>query len=509
MAQMNAKLRALAENDPQEFRKLMAMARSKVITPHPFQQVVVDSKARFRVINAGRRFGKSVISAKILVTKARQPNLLLWYVAPQYKNVKRGYAEILKQLPDGVLAKPAPPDTNFDAGRSVSLQFKNGTRIEFYSAERPEGMLGASTDFVVLDEAALMSGSIWNRVVSPTLIDRLGGALMISTPRGRNWFYKVWQNGQDPEQTDWESWTFVTSDNPKLPPGEADRMAADLPRMEAEQEIYAKWLAAGSSVFMIDRESVDTGILMPNGMIFEPDEQGNPRDQREISGAVFLGVDLGRTNDYTVLYGTLESNRKNVYFARFTDLAWEEQRRRIRRAVGQLMRAGAEYVMLMVDEGNGGTIIKEDFEEAGFSVEGVNFTTHKQNMVRLLANDLEVQHAFLLDEMLVEFENYTMTMSEAGRMKYSAPEGEHDDVVSSKLLSHWGCVNFGAGDVKLLEATSGPAVPEDDRDPWDDFDDDGSDLLDDPIEAAVAIGYDDPRVMPTFQELVTREDLWL
>lgn len=494
------RLLALKDSNPEEFYRLMRAVNEKVVHPHAGQKVVLDSSARFRVMNCGRRWGKTVLAAKIIVSKTRRPKQMLWWCAPTYKVVKRGYAEVLKQLPDGVLTHDPPPESNFDAGRAVILRFKNGTKMEFYSAERPEGMLGAAVDFAVLDEAAIMPGRIWNQIISPTLIDHKGGALMISTPRGRNWFYDVWVKGQDPEQSEWESWTFTTQDNPTLPDGEADRMAADMPRMEADQEIYAKWLAAGSQVFILDPSVVEHKRVFENGLV----------EDAKISGGVFLGVDLARTNDWTVLYGTVEKTRRNCFFERMNSVAWSEQRRRIRRAVSTLMRAGAEYVTLMVDDGNAGSVIIEDLQEAGFDTVGINFTTHKGNMVRLLANDLERGHAFVLDEMLTEFENYSMTTTAAGRFTYSAPEGQHDDVVSAKMLSHWGCVNEGFGNVSLVAADlsddSAPSDPSDEADDWSDLLDD--DPTDDPDVAAAAVGLA-PSRPPTTQELLVNPNLWL
>jgi len=212
---------------------------------------------------------------------------MLWWVAPTYRVVKRGYAEVLAQLPDGMLDHTPPPDTNFDAGRPVVLRFKNGTRMEFYSAERPEGMLGAGVDFCVMDEAAIMPMRIWNQIVRPTLMDRLGGALMISTPRGRNWFYKVWQQGQDSMHPDWESWTFQSWTNPTLPPGEVEDMKRSMPRLEYEQEVEAKFLAAGSSVFLLDDRALQDAAVFDNGLV----EDCPP------IGHVVLGIDLARTND--------------------------------------------------------------------------------------------------------------------------------------------------------------------------------------------------------------------
>lgn len=504
------RLLALKDADPEQFRQLMLTLSKITVRPHAGQQVVLDSPARFKVMNCGRRFGKTVLAAKIAVSKTRQANKMVWWVAPQYKITKRGYEEVLRQLAPGVLAHDPPPSSNFDAGRAVVLRFKNGTRMEFYSSERPEGMLGAAVDFVVLDEAARMPMRIWNQIVSPTLIDHLGGALIISTPVGRNWFYKVWQKGQDPSQEEWASWTFTTQDNPTLPEGEADRMAADMPRMEAEQEIYAKWLASGSAVFILEDHALQDGAVYPNGLI----ENAPPR------GHIVLGIDLARTSDYTVIYGARASDRVNCYFERMQAIAWEEQRRRIKRACRTIMRNGGTGVTLVVDEGNAGSVIVEDLEEAGFDVVGINFTTHKANMVRLLANDLERRRAMILNDPeygLLEFENYMLGVTPAGRYTYSAPEGEHDDVVSAKMLQHWGMVNEGVPEVQIL-STEGD-VPEadlsDDSDPWDEDDADGdfSDLLDaegvDELHAAAyEIGLQDTRKPPTAEELLQRPDLW-
>lgn len=497
------RLLALKDSNPQEFYRLLRQVNEKVIHPHAGQKVVLDSKARFRVMNCGRRWGKTVLAAKIIVSRTRRKNQMLWWVAPTYRIVKRGYEEVLRQLPDGVLAHDPPPSTHFDAGRPIVLRFKNGTKMEFYSAERPEGMLGAAVDFCVMDEAAIMKSAIWNQIVSPTLIDHKGCALMISTPRGRNWFYDVWLKGQDPDQQEWESWTFTTQDNPTLPPGEADRMAADMPRMEADQEIYAKWLAAGSQVFIIEREAIQYDRVLESGLV----------ENVPVRGPVFLGIDLARTNDYTVMYGTVERTRRNCYYERWNGVAWSEQRRRIKRAVGRLMKAGAEHVTLMVDEGNAGSVIVEDLQEAGFDVVGVNFTTQKAPMVRLLANDLEQGRAFILDEGIVEFENYSMSQTPQGRIQYAAPEGQHDDIVSAKMLSHWGCVNEGFADIQIL-TPDGEVDQSVDSNPWDEPDeDDYADLVDPDEEMAeayeeIGLAYRDPGRPPTPQELLLRPDVW-
>jgi hypothetical protein len=454
----------LADADPKAAMELLEQMESLVVRPHAAQQQVLQSTARMRVLNCGRRWGKTKLAAHIALKKARKKNQMIWWVAPTYKVVKRGYKELLRQLPKDVLASPAPPDTNFDAGRSVILKFKNGTNIEFYSAERPEGMLGEGVDFAVLDEAALMPENIWAQVVRPTLMDRQGGAIMISTPRGRNWFNRAWKRGQssDPKDADWGSWTFPSWTNEFLPEGEIEEMRNDLPHLLFQQEVEAKFIAAGSNIFVIPDEIVQEELVEPEGH-------------------VVLGIDLARTTDYTVIYGANARTRKNCYYKRWQDVTWPRQRRMIIRATKDVLKRGATGVTLCIDSTGVGDPMVEELEELGFDVIGLNFTTWKDKMVKLLAKDIEDGRSFLLTEQLDEFEQYELHLTEKGRASYSAPSGENDDAVAAKMLQHWAIVNEGVPDATIIDGVSTdsinrdePTHPDDDEMPddedWGDFD---------------------------------------
>lgn len=387
------------------------------------------------------------------------------------------------------------------------MKFKNGSQMEFYSAERPGGMLGEGVTFAVLDEAATMPSMVWEQVIRPTLTDKRGGALLISTPRGRNWFYKRWQSGQDPENKEWMSWTFPSESNPHLHPDEIEAMRKELPTLIFEQEVLAKFLAAGSSVFRWPEGSVQYDPLMDNGFV----------EGIEPVGHLFLGIDLAKTTDYTVIYGARELDRRNVYFERFNSVAWSEQKRRIKRAVHQLIRAGASGVTLIMDSTGVGDPIVEDLEEAGYDVIPINFTTWKNKMVGLLAKDLEDGNAYILeDAMRVEFENYAMSATKTGKISYSAPEGEHDDVVSAKMLSHWGMVNEGSPGATLISADQPyEAVPRTPSDPedYEEGANDWSDLVDGDIgvtdfDEGTAATMQRLLRPPTPEELLLRDDLW-
>src|SRR4051812_41130600 len=102
-----------AELDPTRARAILANQRKYHITPHPGQIEIDRATARFQIVRAGRRFGKTKIAARKLVRHAiKNPGSMDWWVANTYKNVRRGYKEVLRQLPPQMLAKPAPPSTS-------------------------------------------------------------------------------------------------------------------------------------------------------------------------------------------------------------------------------------------------------------------------------------------------------------------------------------------------------------------------------------------------------------
>lgn len=429
------RLRSLLEADPEGARELIAKLNSKVLVPHEGgQQYVVDATERFLILCAGRRWGKTKIGAKKALTICRKQGKMVWWVAPTYRVVKRGYAEVLKQLPDNVLSKPAPSEGSFDAGRPVVLHFKNGSKFEFHSAERPEGMLGAAVDYVILDEAATMPRNTWEQIIMPTLADHQGEALLISTPRGRNWFYEMYQRGQDKLQPEFVSWRFPSMSNPTIPQEEWELQKQSLPRVVYEQEILADFVSNAAAVFRFDENDVLYSFERPEG-------------------AVVMGIDLAKHQDFTVLDAVNVDTRQPCYHDRFNAVSWPEQRARIARAVKKLKRAGASHVTLVVDSTGVGDPIVDDLELMGYEVVSIKFTQQwKQQAVMLLSSDLEQKHAFLHEAQLPEFQSYTYTITDAGRWTFAAPGGGHDDEVSAKLLQHWEVAKGGSPNMAIISS---------------------------------------------------------
>jgi hypothetical protein len=189
--------------------------------PHAAQEEVVSSPARFKAVAAGRRFGKSDIGGHLLIpefflTYPQTATLLdtgkrreFWIVGPEYSDAEKEFRVIYNSLKKlGVPFDRPGTYYNAEAGE-LDLSCCQGTfQVHGKSAKYPGTLVGEGLSGVILAEAAKLKEVVWTKYIQPTLADFVGWALLTSTPEGRNWFYKLWQAGQDPRNTDWASWRF-------------------------------------------------------------------------------------------------------------------------------------------------------------------------------------------------------------------------------------------------------------------------------------------------------------
>lgn len=406
-----------------------------VLVPHVNQRPILDSEARFKVVSAGRRFGKTLVSARILVKKAiEKPGMLGWWVAPEYKNVKRGYAAVVAQIPPMLLSKPAPPPTS----QHLELNFKNGSRIEFYAGSNPDALAGAGVDFAVIDEAALVPHGehVWDQLIRPTLMDRKGGALFISTPRGKNWFWRLYKKGMSKARgdKDWEAWHYTSLDNPTIPDIEQEvRDSRDtMPDMLFQQEIMAEFMSSAASIFNLEHPTAIVPQLSPP------------------VGSIVMGIDLAKKQDFTVITASRVSDRMPVYHRRFNAIKWTEQRTIIKDSIQELLDAGADDVRVGVDATGVGDAIADDLEAEGLDVDRIMFTNQwKERTVGLLAKDLQNGEAHVLESASEEFRHYEYSLTPAGRYKFESSVG-HDDEVSAKLIEHYLMSKLHTADVRVI-----------------------------------------------------------
>jgi len=206
---------------------------------HPNQWEVYLDPARFRVLVAGRRFGKTHLAfMEILRAAVDKPNQLVWYVGPTEDQAVEIAWEPLKKL-----TKPYWAERPSEEDHSILLD--NGSKIQIKSAFKPGKLRGSGVDFMVFDESALIDPRAWTESGRPALSDRKGRALFIGTPQGRNYFYDLYERAIS-DEPDWSGYRFATGQGRVLDQEEIASLARDLDPLTFRQEIEAHFSNIGA-----------------------------------------------------------------------------------------------------------------------------------------------------------------------------------------------------------------------------------------------------------------------
>ena len=209
----------------------------------PWQQEVFKDTTRFKVIAAGRRCGKSRLAATtLLIEGLRCPTgSAVLYVSPTMGQSRQIIWDLLLDLGREVIQSSHV--------NNLDITLINGARIYVRGADRPDTLRGVSLTYAVLDEVADIKVEAWEQVIRASLSDKKGRAIFIGTPKGRNWFYDLFNLGKDGEDKDWKSWHFTTKDNPMIDPKEIESAKKTLSSFSFKQEYMASFDTAGSDVF--------------------------------------------------------------------------------------------------------------------------------------------------------------------------------------------------------------------------------------------------------------------
>jgi hypothetical protein len=199
------------------------------------QGEVFSSRKRFRVLVAGRRFGKSYLSCIELLRGAiERPGETFFYAAPTYRMAKDIAWKVMKKLVPKAWIK-SKNETD------LKIELVNGSTIELKGTENAMALRGRSLAGVVLDEAAFMDREVWFEVIRPALADKQGWALFISTPDGTaSWFYDMWCYCEEGDK-DWARWQFTTIDGDNVPAAEIEAARGQLDPRTFRQEFEASF----------------------------------------------------------------------------------------------------------------------------------------------------------------------------------------------------------------------------------------------------------------------------
>ena len=197
------------------------------------QQQIANDKNRWRLCAGGRRLGKSVGAMREMCFFARNPNKVIFYIAPTYRMCKSIMWEQLKEQLHKLRWVKKINETE------LTIRLVNGSKIVLAGADNPDRLRGVFCDFVVFDEFADMDPDVWT-VMRPALADKGGHALWIGTPKGKNHFYELFQWAKS--QEGWSTYKFTTLDGGNVPPEEIEAARREMDERTFKQEFMADWV---------------------------------------------------------------------------------------------------------------------------------------------------------------------------------------------------------------------------------------------------------------------------
>lgn len=205
------------------------------------QKTILSNPARFKCIVAGRRGGKTFCSIAYLAQQARHPNRKCMYVAPSYRMAKQIIFDDLKQMlkERNWIKKVNESD--------LTIRLVNNSQILLRSADNFDSMRGIGVDAVVIDEAADIAEEAWTAVIRPTLADREGSAMIIGTPKGKNWFFDLYNNAKHLD--DWWSLQFTTLQGGNVSDAEVEAARRDLDERTFRQEYEATFVEYSGQIY--------------------------------------------------------------------------------------------------------------------------------------------------------------------------------------------------------------------------------------------------------------------
>jgi phage terminase large subunit len=201
---------------------------------HDSQHQAFSDDSRFIVIAAGRRFGKTVLAIMKAIKVALDiPKANIWFVCPTYRQAEMIAWKMLFEMIPSQLIKSKNEV-------KLLIELINGSEICLKGADNEDSLRGVSLDYCIMDEVSDMKRNVWQEIIRPMLTDRIGKALFIGTPKGKNHFWELFIKGQR-QEGGFSSYQFKTEDNPYISRSEIKEAQEQLSERVFNQEYLASF----------------------------------------------------------------------------------------------------------------------------------------------------------------------------------------------------------------------------------------------------------------------------
>lgn len=384
------------------------MLKVELYNPHKEQERIHRSinndNHKYYVLCLGRQFGKSLLATNQALYWALNSKCDIAWVSPIYNQANKVYEQVVKAFAEspGVIKKKD--------GQKLRIEFLNGSTFQFFSAERYDNIRGFTFDYLIIDEFAFIDSEAWTEVLRATVLVKGRKVLLISTPKGKNHFYQIYQLDGVNEQ--YKSFSMSSYDNPLIDKKEIDDAKLTLPDHIFRQEYLAEFIDGAGSIFTeINYKEVSSGARY------------------------YGGLDVARADDYTVI-SIFNERGEMVFIERWRHNSWSN----IVQKVADVINKYNANVFVEVN-----SIGDPIYEMLKTKVNPNNiqpFVTtskSKQDIIEQLAVANQNKEAsFLpLDWLKKEFDVFTYEYNPKTRViKYSAPSGFHDDGIMASAIGY-------------------------------------------------------------------------
>ena len=390
----------------------------KGFKPHMDQRRVIDAieadpNIKYITLVTGRQWGKTLLGMNMLLKWAlTTPNCNVMWVSPIYKQSKK----VLDDITNAIAGTEVVTNINKS---DLVIQLVNGSKILFRSAEREDNLRGLTLDYLIVDEAAFIKDTVWDNVLKQTVLVRGKRVLFISTPKGKNFLYSLHLRGEDTEQGKYLSLRGTSFDTPYISKDELYEAQDTLPEDIFKQEILAEFIDSGGEVF----KDIDRYCRIPTY-------------QEPTQGKFYAGLDLGRSNDFTVLT-ILDEDGNVVYIYRDRHRPWSE-------IVDNVVKHVKRYkAVLFIEVNNVGDVIYEQVKKVYNNTHPfVTTNSSKQNIIEDLIygvnnGNLTLPSKECFSPLYHELRVFTFEYNPKSRsIRYGAQEGHHDDCVMSLAIAY-------------------------------------------------------------------------
>lgn len=382
--------------------------------PHRGQQRVIDTvingPAKYITVVSPRQTGKSLLLVNLLLYYGiNKPNSKIAVIAPIYSQARKLMEDLHEAIKDSDIVERA----NFS---NFEIKLKTGSKILFKSSEREDGLRGYTFDYLFLDEASYQTEDAWKRAIQPTVLVHGKKCVLFSTPRGRDYFYNLYQMGTNPEFPNYASVRMEQGDNPYIDHEEIESAKKALPEAIFRAEYLGEFLEGES-------------------MVFQNFGKSNIHSYPKPVGKIFAGLDTGQSSDYTVLT-VIDSTGQVIDIYRDNKKTYEQMTNEV------LSRVRKWNANLLVETNSIGGPVFESLKKQWTNTHPFNTSnSSKREIIEglILAfneGSIQIPSIDLSPELHHELEVFEMKYNPKTRtVQYSARTPFHDDMVMSLAIA--------------------------------------------------------------------------